>query len=54
VVVAPVRWPMAAALAVGSVIGGAVGANLVRRVPARGLRTAIALVGLAVAARLAV
>jgi uncharacterized protein len=54
VVVAPVRWPMAAALAVGSVIGGAVGANLVRRVPARWLRTAIALVGLAVAARLAV
>jgi uncharacterized membrane protein YfcA len=54
VLVAPVRWPMAAALAVGSVLGGAVGAHLVRRVPARYLRTGIALVGLAVAARLAV
>jgi uncharacterized protein len=51
--VAPVRWPMAAALAVGSVIGGAIGARLVRRVPAPYLRTAIALVGLAVAVRLA-
>jgi uncharacterized membrane protein YfcA len=44
---------MAAALAVGSVIGGAIGARLVRRVPAPYLRTAIALVGLAVAVRLA-
>jgi uncharacterized membrane protein YfcA len=52
-VVAPVRWPMAAALAVGSLVGGGVGARLVRRVPARQLRTAIALVGLAVAIRLA-
>jgi uncharacterized protein len=53
VLVAPVRWPMAAALAVGSVLGGAAGAWLVRRVPAPHLRTAIALVGLVVAARLA-
>jgi uncharacterized membrane protein YfcA len=52
-VVAPVRWPMAAALAVGAVIGGGLGANLVRRVPAPKLRTGIALVGLAVAVRLA-
>jgi uncharacterized membrane protein YfcA len=51
--VAPVRWEMAAALAVGSVLGGAVGARLVRRVPAPTLRTAIALIGLAVAVRLA-
>jgi uncharacterized protein len=50
---APVRWPMAAALAVGSVLGGALGAWLVRRVPAPHLRTGIALVGLAVAVRLA-
>ncbi|HEX2102752.1 MAG TPA: sulfite exporter TauE/SafE family protein, partial [Solirubrobacteraceae bacterium] len=53
VLVAPVRWPMAAALAVGAVIGGAAGALLARRIPAPYLRTAIALVGLAVAARLA-
>jgi uncharacterized membrane protein YfcA len=52
-VAAPVRWPMAAALAVGSLAGGAVGVWLVRRVPAPHLRTAIALVGLVVAARLA-
>lgn len=50
---APVRWPMAAALALGAVLGGAIGAHLVRRVPARKLRVAIALVGLAVAVRLA-
>jgi uncharacterized membrane protein YfcA len=53
-VVADVRWPMAAALAVGSLLGGAVGARLVRRVPAPYLRTAIALIGLAVAVRLAI
>jgi len=53
-VVADVRWPMAAALAVGSVLGGAVGARLVRLVPAPYLRTAIALIGLAVAVRLAI
>jgi uncharacterized membrane protein YfcA len=53
VVVAPVRWPMAAALAIGGVLGGAVGVRLARRVPAPHLRTGIALVGLAVAVRLA-
>ena len=52
-VAAPVLWPMAAALAVGSVVGGAVGVWLVRRVPAPHLRTMIAIVGLVVAARLA-
>ena len=51
--VAPVRWPMAAALAIGSLIGGGVGTQLVRRVPAPHLRAGIALVGLAVAVRLA-
>lgn len=53
VFVAPVRWPMALALAVGSVVGGALGTRLVRRVPAPHLRTGIAVVGLVVAARLA-
>ena len=52
-VVAPVRWPMAAALAVGSVIGGALGTQLVRIVPAPKLRAGIAIVGLVVAVRLA-
>jgi uncharacterized protein len=52
-VVAPVRWPMAAAIAAGSLIGGAVGTKLVRRVPAPHLRVGIAVVGLAVAVRLA-
>jgi uncharacterized membrane protein YfcA len=51
--VAPVRWPMAAALAIGSLIGGAIGTQLVRRVPAPHLRVGIAVVGLAVAVRLA-
>jgi uncharacterized protein len=51
--VAPVRWPMAAAIAVGSLVGGAVGTQLVRRVPAPHLRVGIAVVGLAVAVRLA-
>jgi uncharacterized protein len=53
-VAAPVRWPMAAALAVGSVVGGLVGTQLVRRVPAPHLRAGIAVVGLVVAVRLAV
>jgi len=49
-----VRWPMAAALAIGALVGGAVGTQLVRSVPAPHLRVGIALVGLAVAVRLAV
>jgi uncharacterized membrane protein YfcA len=53
VAVAPIRWPMAAALALGSVVGGVVGTQLVRRVPAPHLRAGIALIGLAVAVRLA-
>jgi len=51
--VAPVRWPMALALAAGSVLGGGIGARLVRRVPAPHLRAGIAVVGLVVAVRLA-
>jgi uncharacterized membrane protein YfcA len=54
VAVAPVRWPMAAALAIGALVGGAVGTQLVRRVHPMHLRVGIALVGLAVAVRLAV
>jgi uncharacterized membrane protein YfcA len=53
VAVAPIRWPMAAALAIGSVLGGGIGTQLVRRVPAPHLRAGIALIGLAVAVRLA-
>jgi uncharacterized protein len=53
VVVAPIRWPMAAALAIGAVLGGGIGVRLVRLVPGRPLRVGIALVGLAVAVRLA-
>jgi uncharacterized membrane protein YfcA len=52
--VAPVRWPMAAGIAVGSLLGGAVGTQLVRRVPPMHLRVGIALVGLVVAVRLAI
>ena len=53
-VAAPVRWPMAAAIAAGSLLGGALGTRLVRRVPAPHLRVGIAVVGLAVAVRLAI
>jgi uncharacterized membrane protein YfcA len=52
--VAPVRWPMAAGIAVGSLVGGAIGTQLVRRVPPMHLRVGIAVVGLAVAVRLAI
>ena len=46
---APVQWPMAAALAVGSVSGGAVGMRLVRFVPPRALRVVVAVFGVSVA-----
>ena len=52
--VAPVHWDAAGALAVGSLVGGMIGARLARRVPARPLRVGIVLVGLAVAAWIAV
>jgi len=52
--VAPVHWEAAGALALGSLAGGMVGARLARRVPARPLRVGIALIGLAVAAWIAV
>ena len=49
---APVVWPMAAALGVGALVGGAAGARLARRVPAGRLRVGIALFGLLVAVTL--
>jgi uncharacterized protein len=52
--VAPVHWDAAGALALGSLVGGMAGARLARRVPARQLRVGIAVVGLAVAAWIAV
>jgi uncharacterized membrane protein YfcA len=50
---APVMWNAAAALALGSLAGGVLGARSVRRVAARPLRIGIGVVGLAVAAWLA-
>jgi uncharacterized protein len=52
--VAPVDWTAAVVLAAGSLVGGATGVRLARRVRARELRLAIAAVGLAVAAWMAV
>ena len=50
----PVRWSAALPLAAGFLIGGWIGPEIVRRLPARGLRAFIGLCGLAVAVRLAV
>lgn len=52
-VAGPVDWPVAAPLAVGFFVGGHLGPRVVRRLPAGPLRVAIALAGLALAARLA-
>lgn len=51
--VAPVSWPAVLALAVGSALGGPVGAVLARRIAAGPLRVVIATVSLVVAVRLA-
>ena len=48
--VAPVHWPAACALALGSLAGGAGGVRLVRRIPPRPLRIGVALIGLSIAA----
>lgn len=48
--VAPVHWPAACALALGSLAGGASGVRLVRRIPARPLRIGVAVIGLSIAA----
>lgn len=48
-VLADPQWPVAAALAVGSLTGGAIGMKLVRFVPAHVLRAVIAVLGVSVA-----
>jgi uncharacterized membrane protein YfcA len=48
--VAPIYWPAACALALGSLAGGAGGIRLVRRVPPRPLRIGVAVIGLSIAA----
>jgi uncharacterized membrane protein YfcA len=50
----PVRWAAAAPLAAGFLVGGAIGPGLVRRLPGNRLRVGIALLGLGLAAKLAV
>ncbi|MCW2712595.1 MAG: sulfite exporter TauE/SafE family protein [Marmoricola sp.] len=45
IVVAHVNWPVAGLIAVGSVIGGQIGATVGRRLPANVLRAVIVLVG---------
>jgi uncharacterized membrane protein YfcA len=51
---APVQWRYAVTIMVSSFLGGRVGAHYARRIPADPLRISIALIGLAVAAVLAV
>lgn len=46
---APVDWPAAAALALGSIGGGAAGVRIARRVPAERLRNVVAVAGLGMA-----
>ncbi len=48
----PVRWDAALLIAIGSIIGGQIGAGTGRRLPAPILRTAIVVVGLAAEAKL--
>ncbi len=52
VAVAPVAWAPAGLLAAGSALGGQIGAQFGRRIPARPLRIFIVVVGTAVAVRL--
>ena len=52
IAVAPVAWQPAALLAIGSTIGGQVGALVARRLPPTALRTVIVVVGTVVALRL--
>lgn len=49
---APVRWSFVLPLAAGFLIGGWTGPKIVRRMPAAGLRIAVALAGVALAIRL--
>ena len=52
IVVAPVAWEAAILLAIGSTIGGQVGATVGRRLSPRVLRGTIIVVGMVVAVRL--
>lgn len=54
VFVAEVSWPVAGLVAVGAVVGAQLGATVGRRMPARFLRGVVVVVGLAVAAWMAV
>ena len=54
IAVADVDWAVAGLLAAGAVCGGQLGARIGRRIPARGLRAVIVVVGVAVAVRLLV
>jgi uncharacterized membrane protein YfcA len=49
-----VNWPIALAMAVGSIVGGYGGSGLAQRVPQRAVRQAVVVVGLASAVWLAV
>lgn len=53
-IVAPVHWSFVPPLAAGFLIGGFTGPRIVRRLPVRALRAAVALCGLALAVRLGV
>ncbi len=46
---APVRWPLAAALALGTITGGQLGSRWVQRISPTALRTIVAVVGIAAA-----
>jgi uncharacterized protein len=48
----PVRWDAAVPLAAGFLVGGWIGPSLVRRLPARALRTGIGICGIGLAVRL--
>lgn len=53
VLIGPVQWPAALALAAGALVGAGCGPWVVRRLPAGPLRTAIAVAGLGLAGKLA-
>jgi uncharacterized membrane protein YfcA len=54
IAVAPVHWDVALLIAVGSIVGGQIGARVGRRLPAPALRIAIICVGLVAEVRLLV
>ena len=51
---APVHWPAAAALALGTLSGGAIGVHVAKRISPAAMRTAIAAIGISAAAWLVV